>query len=274
MQLFRKELTMQKLLLVLILFIPVTLFSQINQTDANGLRQGQWQRTYPNGRLMYEGMFKDGKPVGGWTRFHEGGQVKARINYAENSDSAFAQLFDVWGKKIAEGVYMNEKREGKWVFLSENVKISEEEFSGGLKHGISRTFYPTGEVLEETEWQNGIQEGSYRVFFKSGKPYMQCRFGSGKRNGLCLSYFQNGRVEMEAYYKNNLRHGEWKFNNDQGEYLYTLIYDEGHLLNPEVRDSIDDGQLRSLENNRHSIPDPEKFMNDPSQYMMQMQQRW
>jgi antitoxin component YwqK of YwqJK toxin-antitoxin module len=264
----------QKIVLFLALCIPVTLFSQVNQTDANGLRQGKWQKEYPNGRLMYEGIFEDGKPVGEWTRFHEGGQVKAKISYAESSDSAFAQLFDQWSKKIAEGAYVNEKRAGKWIFYSNNVKVAEEEFSNGKKHGLSRTFYPTGEVLEESEWKNGVQEGNYRVFFKTGKPYMQCKFSNGKRNGLCLSYFQNGRVEMEAHYQNNLRHGEWEFYNEQGEHLYKLIYEKGQLLNPEVRDSIDDLQLRSLENNRNSIPDPEKFMNDPSQYMMQMQQRW
>ncbi len=262
---------MQKILYILFFFIPFNLFAQVNQTDANGLRQGKWQRPYPNGRLMYEGIFKDGKPVGEWTRFHEGGQVKAKINYAESSDSAFAQLFDVWGKKIAEGVYINEKREGTWVSFSNNVKVSEEKYTGGVKQGISRTFYPSGEVLEETDWQNGKQEGNYRVFFKNGNPYMQCKISNEKRNGLCLSYFQNGRVEMEAYYKNNLRHGEWKFNNEQGEYLYSLIYEDGHLLNPEVRDSIDNQHIQSLEKDRHSILDPEKFMQDPTELMMQMQ---
>lgn len=262
---------MQKFLILIVLFFPVAIFAQVNQTDSDGLRQGKWQKTWPGGKLMYQGQFKDGKPVGEWTRFYEGGQVKAKINYTENSDSAFAQLFDEWGKKIAEGAYVNEKREGKWIFFSNNVKISEEEFSEGRKHGISRTYYPTGEVLEESEWENGTREGNYRVFFKNGKPYMQCKFSNGKRNGLCLSYFQNGRIEMEATYKNNLRHGEWKFYNEHGEYLYMLKYDNGQLLNPEVRDSIDNNQIMNLESGKQNIPDPEKFMNDPSEYMMQMQ---
>lgn len=267
----RKEKIMQNLVLFLVLFIPVTLFAQVNQTDSNGLRQGRWQKNYLNGRPMYEGIFKDGKPVGEWTRFYEGGQVKAKIRYAEDSDSAFAQLFDVWGKKIGEGVYVNEKKEGKWFFFSDNVKVAEEEFNSGVKHGLARTFYSSGEVLEESEWKNGVQEGNYQVFFQNGKPYMQCKFSNGKRNGPCLSRFQNGRIEMEAYYKNNLRHGEWKFYNEQGEFLYTLIYEEGQLLNPDVRDSVDNSQVMKLESNRHSIPDPEKFMQHPSEYMMQMQ---
>lgn len=262
---------MQKFILFLALLIPATLFSQVNQTDEKGLRQGKWQKTYPSGRLMYEGMFKDGKPAGDWTRFHEGGQVKAKIRYAEKSDSAFTQLFDVWGKKVAEGVYLNEKREGKWIFFSDNVKVAEEEFSNGEKHGLSQTFYPSGELLEESEWKSGVQVGNYQVFFKNGKSYMQCRFSNGKRNGWCLSWFQNGRIEMEAYYNNNLRHGEWKFNNEQGDYLYSLFYEEGQLLNPEVRDSIDNNHFIDLESGRQTIPDPEKFMQDPSEYMMHLQ---
>jgi hypothetical protein len=38
-----------------------------------------------------------------------------------------------------------------------------------------------------------------------------------------------------------------------------------------VRDSIDNAQIINLESNRSSVPDPEKFMENPSEYMMQMQ---
>ena len=42
-------------LIVLLLFLPTLVFSQLNQTDANGLRQGKWQKMQTNGRLLYEG---------------------------------------------------------------------------------------------------------------------------------------------------------------------------------------------------------------------------
>jgi antitoxin component YwqK of YwqJK toxin-antitoxin module len=181
-----------------------------------------------------------------------------------------AKLFDEWGNKVAEGIFVGEKKAGTWILFSENRKIAEENFVNGLKQGISRKFYNTGEVLEETEWQNGRQEGKYQVFFKDGKPYMQCKFSNNQRNGICLSYFQNGRIELEASYKNNLRDGEWKYYNENGEFLYSLKYAEGTLLNPEVRDSIDNLQLQTIEKGKNGILDPEKFMNDPSEYMMKM----
>ena len=262
---------MRILYLIFIAFVPFIGFSQINQTDANGLRQGKWQKQYPNGRLQYEGFFKDGEPAGAWTRYYEGGQVKARIQYDQNSDSASAVLFDQLGKKMAEGAYVDEKRVGKWQFYADNRKVSEEMYADGVKQGTSRTFYPTGEVLEETEWHNGQQHGNHRVFFTNGQPYMQCRYSNGKRNGLCLSYFQNGRVEMEAHYADNLRHNAWNFYSEDGKLNYTLKYDRGNLLNLEVQDSINSLNKNQFEKSGNPVADPEDFMQDPSEYMMRMQ---
>ena len=140
--------------------------------------------------------------------------------------------------------------------------------ANGQKHGKSRKYYETGEVWEETEWRDGKQEEKYQVFFKTGEPFFQCKMSNNQRNGLCLTYFQNGRVELEAYYKNGLHHGEWKYYNDKGEYLYSLKYNEGEILNPNVRDSIANLQIQNMERGKDSIADPEKYMADPSEYMM------
>ena len=257
-----------RIAIILIFFIPFFAFSQINQTDGNGLRQGIWQKQQPNGKLIYRGNFKDGKPVGEWKRFHPGGQIKATIKYRTDSDSADVQLFDEWGKKVAEGIYLNEKKSGLWVYFSENKKIADENYIDDKKHGKSHKYYETGEVWEETDWVNGNQEGSYRVFFKSGEPFFQCKMKNNQRNGLCLTYFENGRVELEANYKNGLHHGEWKYFTDQGEYRYSLFYNEGELLNPNVRDSIANLQLQNMEKGKDSLVDPEKYMQNPSEYMI------
>lgn len=269
LQFYTKTLNMP-FLVILFFLLPLFTFSQINQTDSNGLRQGFWQKQQPNGRLMYEGNFKDGKLVGEWKRFHTGGQFKALINYRTNSDSAFAQLFDEWGKKVAEGIFLNEKKSGLWIYFSEDRKIADEHFVDGEKHGKSHKYYDTGEVWDETDWVRGKQEGNYRVFFKNGKPFFQCKMSNNQRNGLCLSYFQNGRVELEANYKKGLRHGQWKYFDDQGIYRYSLLYNEGKILNPNVRDSISNLQLQNMEKGKDSVIDPEKYMEDPSEYMLKM----
>lgn len=261
---------MHKLLFVLVLFVSFSFtgFSQINQTDANGLRQGLWQKNQPNGKLLYEGNFKDGIPVGEWKRYHVGGRVKAIINYTTDSDSAFTQLYDELGNKVAQGNYLNEKKAGKWTYFSENRKVADEYFENGIKNGSSHKYYDSGEILEEVEWREGAQEGKHQVFFKNGNPFMQCKVSGNQRNGICLTYFQNGKIELEANYKNGLRQGEWKYYNEDGDALYSLIYENGELLNPEVRDSISNLQLQNMEKGKDSLMDPERYLDNPSEYMM------
>lgn len=253
-------------LLAVLVFLPTLVFAQTNQTDANGLRQGFWQKKQANGRLLYEGYFKDDKPVGEWKRYHPGGQVKAFIEY--KGDTAYTQLFTVWRKKVAEGSYVNQQKEGVWKIYKNNQLVADEEYKHGLKNGKSHRYYNTGEVMEEKEWVNDQEDGNYQIFFKSGEPYMQCKMKQGMRHGLFLVSYENGRQEMVAEYRNNLRHGEWKYFNKEGNLLYTLVYDNGQILNPAVRDSIDNLKMKELEQNRGSILDPEKFLQDPSQYMM------
>lgn len=263
---------MKILLIIPVLLLSITLFAQVNQTDQQGKRQGLWKKEYPGGRLMYEGYFNDGEPTGSWKRYHENGQLKAAIDYDEDSDSATVVLYNTLGQKIASGKYVDEKKAGNWKYFSGERIVAGENFSDGQKHGQSIRYYESGEPFEISEWVNGKQEGKYQVLFKNGKPAMQCKMSNNMRNGLCLSYFENGRVEMEASYFNNLRDGEWKFYNQDGDHLYTLIYDKGKILNPEVRDSIDNLQLKNMESAPNAIPDPEKFMQDPTEYMRKMNQ--
>ncbi len=259
-----------RILTIIFILVPFFAFSQINQTDSNGLRHGLWKKQQPNGKLMYEGSFRDGKPVGEWKRFHAGGQVKAIINYKVDSDSAFSQLFDEAGKKVAEGNYVNQVKEGNWVYFSGTRKIAEEQFKLGLKNGVSKKYYDTGELMEKADWVNNMQEGNYQIYFKTGEPYLQCKMNLNQRNGLCLVHSQKGKLEMEANYINNLRHGEWKYYDESGKFLYSLKYNNGEILNPEVRDSIANVKMRNLEKGRGKITDPEKFMQDPSEYMRKM----
>lgn len=259
-----------RIAILVLIFIPFFGFSQINQTDSNGLRQGRWQKLQSNGKPLYDGYFKDGNPVGEWKRFHVGGQLKAKIMYRSDSDSADVQLFDEWGKKLAEGIYLNEKKSGLWIYFSENKKVADEQFQNDKKHGKSHKYYDTGEIWEESDWVEGNQQGSYRVFFKTGEPFFQCKMKNNKRNGLCLTYFQNGRVELEANYKNGLHHGEWKYFTSDGDYRYSLFYDEGKLLNPNIRDSVANLQLLKIEAGKDSLTDPEKYMEDTSGFMIKM----
>lgn len=263
---------MKRIIWILLVALPLFAASQeqVNQTDASGLRQGLWKKQYTNGKTIYEGRFVDNKPTGNWKRYHDNGKIQAEIAYFEKSDSAFTTLFDLAGNRMAEGIFLNQKKVGEWKYFSEGRLVSEDSFSNGLKKGLSKKYYPSGAILETSEWENGLRNGKYFAFFENGQSYLEVNYFNDLREETCRSYFESGKVEMEAFYKSDKRHGDWKYYNESGELLYTLKYKDGVLLNPELLDSIQTTTLNRLDQNKGNIPDPEQFIENPEEYMRRL----
>ncbi|HPJ78908.1 MAG TPA: hypothetical protein P5086_08865 [Prolixibacteraceae bacterium] len=239
----------------------------LNQTDANGMKQGPWEKKYPNGRLMYQGSFHDDQPVGTWKRWHESGSLKAILIYSPVSDTIKATLYESASTPVARGLYLGEKKTGTWEYLSNGRTIATEEFSNGRKNGISRKFYTSGELLEESTWTDDLLEGPYRAYFTSGKPFLECRYSKAKRDGHCISYYPSGATEVHSLYLNDLPEGTWTFYSETGGTLYTLQYRQGKLQNPEVLRELDTQKLQELEKQRDRLTDPEKYLEDPEGFM-------
>ncbi|MGQ8336363.1 toxin-antitoxin system YwqK family antitoxin [Sunxiuqinia sp. A32] len=261
---------------IIFIFFSIVVFSQddnYNKRDDQGRKQGIWKKYQDNGKLLYEGTFMNDKPVGEFKRYHPNGMLMAYLKHDVYSDTTNAELFDTRARLIARGMYIGQKKTGIWSYFTDGKLISEEVYKNGLKDGKSKTYYPTGELFEETEWENNKQSGVYRAYFKNGKPYMECQMKLGQRNGTCQVNHENGQLELDAYYKNGLRQNKWNYYDTSGNLSYTLEYDLGVLMNPEVLDSIQQIEFEKLESGRHSIVDPEKFLQDPVEYMIKNKMR-
>lgn len=258
-----------KHILLLLLILPLMAASQpsMNHTDAAGLKQGVWQKKYPNGRLMYQGNYTNGKPSGEWKRWHDSGSLKAILLYSETSDSVKARLYEGMSNPVAEGVYLGEKKTGTWTYFSKGSVIAREEFSGGVKNGTSTKYYPSGEILEESHWENDLLNGTYRAFFTSGKPFLECTYINGQRNGRCISYYPSGALEVYSKYAADLPEGSWTYYDEKGNIRFTLRYAKGILENPGILRDLDSRQLEELEKQRDRLLDPEKYLEDPEGFM-------
>lgn len=260
-----------KLAVVLLLqgFTPLILTGQepVNQTDAAGLKQGLWIKTYPGGKPMYEGRFADDLPAGTWKRYHENGAVKAILEYVAPGDTAAALLFDTNGKQVAEGRYFRELKTGRWYYFADGVKVAEETYNGGQKEGLCSKYYKSGELLESSWWKGDRREGLYRAFYTNGRPYLECRYAGGARNGPCVSYHPSGEAEIEAFYENDLPHGPWKYYDEKGTLLITLHYDRGLLLNADQLRKLDSARLEELEKQRGRLVDPENYLQNPEEIL-------
>lgn len=266
---------MRILIIVLMLIVSGSLMAQngVNQVDAQGRKQGFWTKKDARGRLLYQATFKDDQPVGEMKRFHPNGKIKALMNFTEGSLVSEAKLFDESGHKIAEGKYLDQKKTGEWNYFLDDKIVSLENYENGEKNGLSKRWFSSGELLEEANWKNGKLDGIYRTYFQNGKLYLECKYNMGQRNGIFKTYFPDGTLELDAFYTNDVQDKSWLYYNEKGDLLYTLKYDKGKLLNPEVQDSINAAQVDAFKTRNCNIPDPEKYRQNPEEYMRLLEEK-
>ncbi len=248
----------------LLLFLPLTLLPQesqaLNSTDKSGKKQGHWIRKYPDGNIMYDGYFINDKPVGEFKRYYEDGKPKSILIFSKDGTKADASLFYQNGFIASKGIYLNQMKEGKWLFFSttdEGVLISDEEYLNDNRNGITRTFYPDSTAAEIINYKNGIKNGEWIKYYPDGSVTFRTNYVNGKLNGNFEAFFEDGKLEVSGRYKYGLRDGLWLINNKDGSPRFRVEYADGMAKNRDI-DIYETNYIDSLEKNRVEIPDPDK----------------
>jgi len=215
----------QTYILLVLLFLPLAIFSQdtLNQTDPAGRKQGFWKKSDSAGHPVYEGRFKDGKPVGTFRYFYPDGQVKTRSTFSENGKFARVVSYFQNGNKMASGNYLNEKRDSIWQFFSEKdeILVSEESYQTGVKEGVSRVYFPGGGVAEITTWKNGVMDGLSEQYFSDGKIKVRLSYKNGEKNDSFTTWFLSGQPMISGQYNHGHPSGQWIYYNEDGSVLRT-----------------------------------------------------
>lgn len=216
--------------------LPLSLSAQdsLNQTDKNGLRQGPWQKTDASGRLIYKGAFKNDKPYGTFFYYDTTGKVKAETRYSANGSQAFNTSYYPDGRKMSEGLYLNEKREGEWKYYNQDtILISEEHYENGLAVGVWKNYYQNGALLEEITYKNGVKDGPWKQYYYDGPVKLSAKNINGKLEGLATFYHPNGRVMISGPYKNHRKDGVWMYMDNKGVAEKKEVWADGFLMAEE-----------------------------------------
>lgn len=234
-----------------------------NQVDGNNLKQGYWQKRYPNGQPAYRAFFVDDKPRGLLVRYHENGAKMALIDYFDGGDTSFAQLFSTAGKLIARGRYLNgKKKHGLWEYYKGGRLTMSESYSNGLPDGLSLLYYPSGKVFERKRFKNGRQEGLYEQLLEQGNPVFEAMFSGGMRNGGVRYYYPTNRIRIEGRYTDNVRTGEWTFYAPDGAVTRKTTYVQGVAADKDSVDRENSDLLKSMEANRGLLVEPDEMIEE------------
>jgi antitoxin component YwqK of YwqJK toxin-antitoxin module len=204
------------ILVFLICFSSGTIFAQeINQKDANGLRQGIWIKKYPGSQqLRYEGYFEDNKEVGIFNFYCETCGIQPYcVKEFKNNGLADVRYYSEAGDLVSSGVMQGKQRINEWlIFHKKSTNIMTREFYvAGTLQGESTTYYLTGEIIETTSYVNGIKEGLSFYYAPDGTILKELSYKKDLLHGPAVYYSATGLLTMKGVYEHGAHHGVWKY---------------------------------------------------------------
>jgi antitoxin component YwqK of YwqJK toxin-antitoxin module len=234
------------------------LFNGVNAQ--NNIKQNGFNRIYyPNGKVLSEGNLKDGKPDGYWKSYYTTGILKSegnrknflldsvwifynsigdtiqKINYLYGKKNGYSfeyntdrSKIDEVGKVISKELYVNDLKEGKSFYYSNNIVVEETNYLDNRKDGLSIEYDKDGRIISINRYRKGSIVERERIN----------RYNNGhEKDGIWKSFFEDIKVKVEENYKNGLLDGYHKEYNLQGKLLLTLLYKDGKLINDTVQEN-------------------------------------
>lgn len=121
------------------------------------------------------------------------------------------------GLKKAEGLYQNEKREGRWKFYRnnkskrpDNIPYVTGEYKNGIKDGKWVYKYPQDpSYYFEGFYSNDTMSGRWS-YFTDNRPRAVGSYHNGMKNGVWLQFDDLGLTSDQGQFKNGFKHGWWQ----------------------------------------------------------------
>lgn len=210
------------------LLVPVQA-QEINQTDSQGRKQGEWIMKKPDGTLVYEGRFVDDQPVGEFKRYYEEGGLKAEMDYRTPSE-VYAKLYYP-GKEpvlMAEGKYINQEKDSVWLSYDPSGQLkSQDTYKNDVRQGRALVYHENGEISEETTYVDGERHGEWKRYYPDGQLMAKGTFEHGERVGEYLKNYPNGKTWVKGEYIDGFKESTWIYGNEDGSIGQMVVYRRG-----------------------------------------------
>lgn len=241
---------------LVVIFVLATFcgLAQVNQVDAQGRKQGPWQKAYEGARVLeYTGQFKNDKPVGKFTYFYKSSKVKAVVIHEENSNRSKAYFYHENGSLMSHGIYKDQKKDSVWVNFGPSERLSNTEtYVNGELHGKKVVYYVPEIVTDKSQipaaiyhYKNGKLDGEFKEYFDPRNVKTSGQYQNNKKVGIWIQYHPNGNKMTFVRYKDGVKHG-WSFAYDESgkEIGKKYFYYGRHLEGKQLKEKME--QMKAL----------------------------
>jgi hypothetical protein len=90
-------------------------------------------------------------------------------------------------------------------YMSGRYLIKEVTFKNGVREGLMKSFYQTGEVRQTFWYEKGLREDSARWYFPEGQLFRTTPYRRDTAEGIQKQFYRNGRVKAKIGYSKGLR---------------------------------------------------------------------
>lgn len=232
----------------------------------NGVDDGSERYFSPEGEILSETIFKDGKAEGKsfstigkgssscyvQTQYYTNGQLegeysevfcdgtpKVKGKYVAGKKDGLWEQFNKEGKRNKPSeVYANDELIKKTTYYA-NGKIEKElNYKEGKEDGIQKHFTQEGTLKSEKNYARGKQVGrQVQQYTSSDGGFTETSYFSaeGKKNGeFSEIYTETNTVKTKGQYVNGEKDGKWVSSTKDGDYTKETNYAKGKELNAKV----------------------------------------
>lgn len=203
-------------LVTLILFCQLVTFSQINQVDKDGKKQGEWKKNYPQSKAFeYVGQFKDDQPIGTFYYYYPSSKKKAIIKHDPKTKRSEAVMYHESGVILATGIYRNQLKDSVWSYYGPSGRLSyKETFKNGKLNGTKTIYFVPEDPNDKSQhisrienYKDSLLDGEFKEFFDFGGLKYSGYYVKGKKNGKHITNHLNGKTMFIELYKDGIKHG-------------------------------------------------------------------
>lgn len=164
----------------------------LDQVDSQGRKQGWWRvvapntdRTgYPDGALVEEGRYQNGRRVGVWRRYWPNGQPMSEITYQMGRPRGPYVTYYRNGQVEERGTWDLDRNTGAFQRYHPNGQLAQDFVfdEHGIRNGEQRYYHPNGQLAVQVTVRDGREEGPLKRYNEKGQLTQEAEFKGGVIN--------------------------------------------------------------------------------------------
>jgi hypothetical protein len=90
-------------------------------------------------------------------------------------------------------------------YMSGRLLVKEVTFKNGVREGLMKSFYQTGELRQTFWYKNGLREDSAKWYYQEGQVFRSTPYKNDTIDGIQKQYFRNGKLKAKLGYLKGFR---------------------------------------------------------------------